>query len=202
MEISDIIASAKRYPFAWGSAFLSIALGLYLYFTMGSLRAYEDEVFELEKEVQTLKTNSHQGADIEEDFQRFSELFDKVDSVLMDHTQIANNTGYFYNFARSHPVEISDVSQRPVIGESASPPQGDLWSKKHFSIIPFSMEVNGLLNDIVEMFYHLDTSSQLIEVRKFEIETTSQPEVGYMIMHLEVNVMGKTLKTVEEGGNS
>ena len=197
MEVSDIVESIKRYPVAWIAGLCSVALGLYLYFTMSSLTDYENQLFELEREVQTLKSNAKQGADIEEDFQRFSDLFTQIDKVLMDHTQIANNNGFFYNFAQNHPVEIAEVSQRPVIEEAQNPPQGDIWSKKHYSVIPFTMEANGLLTELTDMLYKFDASAQLIEVRKFELTTTSKPELGYMTMSLELNVLGKPIKLKE-----
>lgn len=203
MEVSDIVDNLKRYPIAWGAGMLSLAIGGYLYFTMESLKTYEDQVFELEREVQTLKSNARQGADIEQDYDAFRKLFDRIDSSLMDHTQIANNNGVFYTFASNHPVEITAVSQRPVIEESNAPPKGDIWSKKHFSVIPFSMEVNGLLTDIADMFYQFDKVPQLIEIRRFELTTTLKPEEGYMAMTLEVNVLGKPLKAATpEGGSS
>ena len=202
MEVSDIVESFKRYPIAWAAGFLSLVMGVYLYFTMDSLQTYEDQVFELEQEVQVLKSNGRQGTDLQEDYDRFKALFDRIDSSLMDHTQIANNNGVFYGFSARHPVEITAVSQRPVIGESANPPQGDIWSKKNFSIIPFTMTVNGLLTDIADMFYQFDKSPQLIGIRRFELTTTNKPEEGYMTMSLEVNVMGKPLKSLEEGGSS
>jgi len=202
MQVSDIVDNFKRYPIAWGAGILSLAIGAYLYLTMASLKTYEDQVFELEREVQTLKSNARQGADIEQDYEAFKNLFDRIDSSLMDHTQIANNNGVFYTFASNHPVEITAVSQRTVIEETKNPPKRDIWSKKYFSVIPFSMEVSGLLTDIADMFYQFDKVQQLIQIRRFELTTTSQPEEGYMAMTLEVNVLGRPTKAATSGGGS
>lgn len=200
MEASDIIYSIKRYPIAWIAGGASLGLGLFFYATMGSLGELEQELFDLEREVQTLKFNAREGANIEADYERFASMFERIDEVLMDHSQIANNNGFFYSFAQQHPVDISDVSQRPVIAESPNPPQGDIWSCKHYAIIPFQMQATGLLTDLTDMLYQFDASDRLIAVRRFELTTTPRPEAGYMTMSLEINVLGKRVNA--PGGGS
>jgi hypothetical protein len=201
MRLSDLLEILRRFPIAVGAGLLSLVLGFYLYFTMGSMGVLEETLHDLEREVQVLKTNVREGTTIEDDLNRFSALFEAVDARLMDHRQIATNNGYFYNFAQKHPVEILDVSQRPVVEASASKQAGDIWTKRHYSLIPFSMEVNGLITDIADMFYRWDTLGQLIEVRRFILTTTSKPEVGYMSMNLEVNVLGKPTTPAQGEGS-
>ena len=195
MEVSDLLDSLKRYPIAWISGIISLGLGIFLYFTNGSVTEYENQLFDLEREVDVLKSNNRQGADIEEDFQRLTEMFGSIESVLMDHTQIANNNGFFYSFTSEHPVEISNVSQLSYLEESPNPPLGDIWSTKHFSVIPFSLQAKGLLTELADMFYQFDVAPQLINIRRFDLRTTSVPEEGYMVMSLELNVLGKPSKS-------
>jgi Tfp pilus assembly protein PilO len=201
MEVSDLVDSFKRYPVAWLAGVASLAIGFFLYFTMGSLGELEQELEELEREVQTLKYNAREGADIEADFNRFAARFDAIDADLMDHTQIAKNNGFFYAFSQQHAVDITEVSQRPVIPEAANPPQGDIWTRKHYSVIPFQMQATGLLTDLTDMLYRFDASNRMMAVRRFELSTTPRPEVGYMMMSLELNVLGKPLNPATGGAS-
>lgn len=201
MEVSDIVDSVKRYPVAWLAGAASLAIGGFLYVTMGSLGELENELYELEREVQALKYNAREGSDIEADHERFASMFEQIDAKLMDHTQIANNNGFFYAFGQEHAVDITEVSQRPVIAEATKIPPGDIWTRKHYAVIPFQMQARGLLTDIASMLYHFDASDRLIAVRRFELSTTPSPEAGYMMMTLEVNVLGKPV-AASEGGES
>jgi hypothetical protein len=198
MELSDISNSAKNYPIAYGSGILSLFLLVYFYFSLSSLPEYRQQVTELEQEVLVLKNNFRDGTDLELDYEVFKDGFEKVRSRLIDRYQIADNNGFFYSLGQSHPVEIISVSQKPVINETNEPGSGNIWALKHYPVVPFEMEVVGLLTDILDFLYVMDQCDRFISVESFDLAIATNREPGYMRISLGINVLGKPLNQTEE----
>ena len=197
MQLSDIITSAKNYPIAFISGILSILLAVYFYLSLNSLPEYQQQVDDLEREVNILKNNARDGTDLELDYTVFKDNFETVKSRLIDRYQIADNNGFFYSMGQGHPVDIISVTQKTAINESANPVPGNIWTLKHFPVIPFSMEVEGLLTDILDFMYVLNRCDRFITVEGFDLEIAPSREPGYMRILLNINVLGKPLNQGE-----
>jgi hypothetical protein len=197
MELSDISTSAKNYPIAYGCGILGLLLLVYFYFSMSSLPEYQQKVTELEHEATVLKNNFRDGTDLELDYEVFKEGFGKVRNRLLDRYQIADNNGFFYSLGQSHPVEIISVSQKAVISETNEPVAGNIWALKHFSVIPFEIEIVGLLTDILDFLYVLDQCDRFISIESFTLEIATNREPGYMRIILGINVLGRPLNQAE-----
>lgn len=197
MQLSDITNSAKNYPIAFASGVLSILLIVYLYLSLNTLPEYEQRVSDLEQEVNILKNNARDGTNLELDSQVFKSDFEKARIRLVDRYQIADNNGFFYSLGQSHPVDIISVTQKPVINESAKPLQGNIWTLKHFPVVPFEMEVVGLLTDILDFMYVLNQCDRFISIESFDLEIAPSREPGYMKVLLGINVLGKPLNQNE-----
>ena len=50
------------------------------------------------------------------------------------------------------------------------------------------------------MLYKFDESDRLIAIRSMNLTTTAKPEIGYMSLSLEVNVLGKPVNANKPGG--
>ena len=197
MEVSDITNSAKSYPIAFLGGVISILLIVYFYMSMNALPQYQQQVIDLERELFVLKSNSRDGIDLELDYEEFSNGFQQVRSRLIDRYQIANNNGFFYNLGQTHPVDIISVTQKAVINESAKPVAGNIWTLKHFAVIPVDIEVVGFLTDILDFMYVLDQCDRFISVERFDMEIASSREPGYMRVLLGVNVLGNPLNQTD-----
>ena len=193
MEVSDITNSAKNYPIAFIGGVVSILLIVYFYMSMNALPQYQQQALNLERELMILKSNSRDGIDLELDYEEFKDGFQQVKSRLIDRYQIANNNGFFYNLGQTHPVDIISVTQKPVINESAKPVAGNIWTLKHFAVVPFDIEVVGLLTDILDFMYVLNQCDRFISVERLDIEIAPNREPGYMRIILGVNVLGRPL---------
>lgn len=190
MEISDIKNQVKAYPVSFGAGFLSLLLGAYLYFTLGSLSDLEIQRDDLEHELRILKSNFDEGSTIEADLETLKEKFVGVDAMLVDSDQIADNNDYFYRLGEQLPIDITSVSQRNVILQNANPAEGEIWTLKNYSVVPVEMEIVGLLNDMLDFLYELDQCERFTKVREFELVISNDREPGYMKMELNLNVLG------------
>jgi Tfp pilus assembly protein PilO len=194
MELNDIVSKLKVYPLAWSLAGVSLVVAVYLFLTASSVEALDSELQELKREVEALRWNSREGTDLSDDLIQVKELFAELESRLIDRSQIAANNGYFYTLAQGHDVEVVDVNQRDVLPENATPPANDIWTLNTFAVVPFRMVVNGLMTEMLDFFYLLDTSNRVVKIRSFDLKTDGNKEAGYMTMDLTLNVLAKAAK--------
>ncbi len=189
----NITAFIKAFPLAWGAGFLSLILAVAIYFRMGAVEEKRDELFNLEREIGVIQANTREGLSMDDELSIIQDMVDSIDGRLVDESQIAINNGYFYERVADSPVNISDVVQLNTIVEKRRLTPEDIWALNHYSITPFEFQISGLLTDILNFLYDLKRSERLIHIRSFELQLDTQREPGYMLMEIEVNMLGKPI---------
>lgn len=190
MELSDIQKSIKSYPVAWITGGLSLVIGAYLYLTLDNLSSSQERLDELRHEVDTLKANAREAEGLDDDLQRFKSLYDEIDSQLIEHQQIAVNNDFFYALFEEMPIEVLEVRQRTVIEESKNPENGEIWTRKFFSVVPFDLRVSGYLTDLLDMLYVLDQCDRITKVNSFQLALNDRAESGLMTLDFQIHMVG------------
>jgi high-affinity nickel permease len=193
MQKSDVVASLRSYPIPWICGLVGLLCVPYLYFTGDKVLQLETERDALRREVSILSTNVREGVDLEEHVKQIKGASDQLERRLLDRDQNAINVGFFFTFAQSHPVEISDVFQRATIAEKPNPTAAEIWTLKHFAVVPFDMKLIGVMNDLMDFIYALEQSDRIIRVRSFDLfQAPASKELGNMEMNLSLLLLAKS----------
>jgi len=173
MILSVISKKLRQFPVLVVSVIL-IVLSTVLFFMRGpKLQDYETRLTDLEREWGNIQKNVERSAGLESDIAVLEEGLASIQSRLLNVEEVASNYEFFYDLERRTGVTVRQFSQG-VASNGSMLPIG-LDGLRHFSVVPYDINMSGSLESILNVLDLLDRQKFIVRMDLLNVSLPAEP---------------------------
>ena len=160
MTNDELFALLKKNPISVGCAVLSIALGAGIYFRADELPAATKDLTDKSDEGSCLAANLQNAKDLKEQVDALAVCEKELEARLIHASQSQTLT----NYQHFYKLEAETGAKMTVIAQGMTPPPGKNAAKAVFSGVPFTITVQGTMNQMVDYLRRLENGTRYCRV--------------------------------------
>jgi Tfp pilus assembly protein PilO len=108
----------------------------------------------------------------------------RIERNLVQESNLADNLGYFYQLEERTQTRIRGLNQLNTSG----PKEG---SRAAYKAIPYSMEVSGSYEQVMNFLQSLESGARLVKVRSFSFRRAAAGSAT-VVLQLDIALLGKS----------
>lgn len=157
MTNEELFALVKKNPIGVGCAIVSLALGAGIYFRGDELPVAAEELTKKSDEAGRLAANLQNAAQLKEQVDALAICEKELDARLIHASQTLPNQQYFFRLEAETGLKMTVISQGILAVPKNAP-------KTNYVGVPFTITVQGTMNQIVDYLHRLENGSRYCRV--------------------------------------
>ncbi len=185
MTNEELFALVKKNPIGVGCAVLSLALAGAIYFRADEVPAATEELAKKSDEGSRFAANLQNAAQLKEQVDTLTACEKELETRLVHASQQLTNQGYFYKLESDTGTKMTSIS----IG--APGPQSRVAAKTMFNAVPFSISVQGTMNQMVDYLRRLESGARYCRVMSVICSVPATDRNGPVTLTLNLELLGQ-----------
>lgn len=179
----EMLSWVKKNPITVGCALVSIALLVTTYLRMEKIPEAEALLAEKTAQADRHETNIKYSAQLKEQLDALVAANKEIDSRLVRAAQLGANSQFFFRLPAETGVKLISANQMPV---------GKPTGKATFIPVPFSVVVEGDLQQILQLLHFLESGARYCRIVSASCSTPSATVVrtGHLQLSLNLELLG------------
>ena len=180
MTNEELFALVKKNPISVGCAVLCVALAAGIYFRSGEVPAATDDLTKKSDEGSRLAANLQNAAQLKEQVDALSAAEKEMDSRIIRASQTLTNYEYFYKLE-------SETGAKMTISQGVLTPS----KKTTYSGVPFTITVQGTLNQTLDYLRRLESGARYCRVTGVTCGVAPADRGSPITLNLNLELLGQ-----------
>lgn len=186
MSNSEISVFVKRHPLGTTCVVLALVFAVGSYLVNGRLADATALLEQKTSEGARLATNLKNGAQLADQVTALSAAVAKIESRLIQPTQLATNLQYFYRLENESGVELIDLRQTSTSAQPAKPA-----ATKSTTGVGFAISVKGEYDVLLGCLQRLENGFHISRLLSASLSTGSVDRSGPLTLSLSLELLGQ-----------